>query len=232
MNKNQATKIAQHFNLGNILAIPQKVEGGLCHLMWKIHTDQGHYAVKQLNPTIMSKPDIHAAYELTKHIARQFTQQGIPVATALLQGNKSLITVEDQSFIVYKWVDGSTLDMEVASPEHAKKIASILARIHAVNLSTPELNKPEWDTHSNEHFTELNDKATAACLSFSSNFTTCLDSLLSWNDKYQQAIPSLASNAVVSHGDLDQKNVLWQGNDCILIDWESARAGIYINILI
>jgi hypothetical protein len=47
MNIYQAQKIAQHFHLGNIIANPKKVEGGLCHLMWRINTDTGDYAVKQ-----------------------------------------------------------------------------------------------------------------------------------------------------------------------------------------
>ena len=40
----------------------------------------------------------------------------------------------------------------------------------------------------------------------------------------QDTIPLLKKQIVVSHGDLDQKNVLWDKNDKpILIDWECAR---------
>ncbi len=53
MNNKQVQKIAELFNLGDIIAAPKKVEGGLLHLMWHISTDKGEYAVKQLNPSIM-----------------------------------------------------------------------------------------------------------------------------------------------------------------------------------
>ena len=42
------------------------------------------------------------------------------------------------------------------------------------------------------------------------------------NDAYQKAISTLETHVTVSHGDLDQKNVLWDSNNNpILIDWES-----------
>ena len=44
------------------------------------------------------------------------------------------------------------------------------------------------------------------------------------NDSYQSAIPLLKEDTVVTHGDLDQLNVLWDKADQpILIDWESVR---------
>ena len=43
------------------------------------------------------------------------------------------------------------------------------------------------------------------------------------NQAYQNAIPTLKTHTIVSHGDLDQKNVLWDSSDNpILVDWESA----------
>jgi thiamine kinase-like enzyme len=42
--------------------------------------------------------------------------------------------------------------------------------------------------------------------------------------RQQEAREILSQCAVISHGDLDQKNVLWSaGGEPILIDWESAR---------
>jgi thiamine kinase-like enzyme len=59
---------------------------------------------------------------------------------------------------------------------------------------------------------------------FSSKLNENLGNLLGANQKYHSAIDVLKENTVVSHGDLDQKNVLWDSeNNPILIDWESAR---------
>ncbi|MGE0207183.1 MAG: phosphotransferase, partial [Candidatus Babeliales bacterium] len=50
------------------------------------------------------------------------------------------------------------------------------------------------------------------------------DILLDINENYINAIDILRGNIVISHGDLDQKNVMWTDeNQPLLIDWESAR---------
>ena len=48
--------------------------------------------------------------------------------------------------------------------------------------------------------------------------------ILSANDTYLATIPLLRSNYVLTHGDLDQLNVIWDtAGQPILIDWESTR---------
>ncbi|MBX3708737.1 MAG: phosphotransferase [Gammaproteobacteria bacterium] len=43
-------------------------------------------------------------------------------------------------------------------------------------------------------------------------------------DHYLAAVPLLLEDTIVSHGDLDQLNVLWDtAGQPILIDWESVR---------
>ncbi len=49
------------------------------------------------------------------------------------------------------------------------------------------------------------------------------NNILVANEAYQNAMPTLKTHIIVSHGDLDQKNILWDiDNNPILIDWESA----------
>lgn len=44
------------------------------------------------------------------------------------------------------------------------------------------------------------------------------------NTAYQHTLPLLKRKCIVSHGDLDKKNVLWDHSDApILIDWECTR---------
>jgi thiamine kinase-like enzyme len=48
------------------------------------------------------------------------------------------------------------------------------------------------------------------------------------NTAFQNTVSLLKTQIVVSHGDLDQKNVLWNKNNSpILIDWECAQAKSY-----
>jgi thiamine kinase-like enzyme len=49
-----------------------------------------------------------------------------------------------------------------------------------------------------------------------------IDQLYDWNAKANHATKLLASNTVISHGDLDSKNVMWDKDTPILIDWEAS----------
>lgn len=48
--------------------------------------------------------------------------------------------------------------------------------------------------------------------------------------RYNRSLPVLNSESVLSHGDIDQKNVLWnQDNSPTVIDWEAAG---YVNPMV
>jgi thiamine kinase-like enzyme len=49
-----------------------------------------------------------------------------------------------------------------------------------------------------------------------------IDKLKDWNALTKSSAKLLASDMVISHGDLDPKNVMWNQDNPILIDWESA----------
>jgi fructosamine-3-kinase len=70
LNITQAEQLCNLLDLGKIIAKPTKVNGGLLHKMWHVKTANKSYAVKELNPDIMSKNNIKQEYELTEEIAR------------------------------------------------------------------------------------------------------------------------------------------------------------------
>ena len=49
MNQDAFTEICKRLSLGVSLGKPDKVYGGLLHLMWRINTMQGSYAIKQIS---------------------------------------------------------------------------------------------------------------------------------------------------------------------------------------
>jgi Ser/Thr protein kinase RdoA (MazF antagonist) len=117
-----------------------------------------------------------------------------------------------------------SIDKDEVSIKHAKKIAVILAKMHLINLSLPEITKLKYETPSNDIIIGLLDKSLEASLPFASQLQEAKALILNINTKYEQTIPLLNQFLVISHGDLDPKNVLWdQNSDPILIDWESAR---------
>ena len=194
-------------------------------LMWKINTTNGSYAIKQLAPVIDLKSErIITKYELTETIAYQFTQKGIPAVSALEKSGKHLIIIESTGYLVYPWVEGSTLGRNEISETHAIKIAEVVAKLHSINLNVPEIEPPRFDIHSNDRIIEALDRAMSFKCSFAKNLKEKQSLLLSVNDFYLAAIPLVKEHTVVTHGDLDQLNVLWnKEGQPILIDWESAR---------
>ncbi len=204
--------------------LPQRVYGGLLHKMWYLKCNGSQFAVKQLNSSIQLTEEVKSQYELTEEIAFQFSQRTIPAVHALKLENNYLILSEDEAFLVYPWITAKALDKDAISEAHALKIATFLAKIHHINLNVPQLSAQEFDIHPNEKISVLIDQSASQNLVFKEQLRNNQRVIIELNDLYQKAIPILQGSSVVSHGDLDQKNVLWDTNDApFLIDWESAR---------
>ncbi len=235
MNWNCITEICKRFDLGSLTTQPTRVSGGLLNLMWRADTDSGVYAIKQLSKHIDLKNDnIRNNYELTEDIAYHFSQQDIRAISALIKEGKHLIMVEDSGFLVYPWLEARGFDNTWISKHHALQISAIIAKMHLINLKinlkVVEASEAELGIHishrinESDRISELINKAANLDYSFTMDLQKNEKNLLTINNLYQNAIPVLKESSVISHGDLDQKNVLWDGSDRpILVDWESAR---------
>lgn len=223
MNHDHLNHLSQHFNLGQPVKPPERVYGGLLHIMWRLDTDKGSYAIKQLSKNIDLKNErVIKNYELSERIASRFVSHGIPGICAIAQFGKYLFMIDGTGFLVYPWVNARALDQHVVSEPHALKIATILAKMHCLNLDEPEITHPELYTYTKEKILELINKAESFNCPFAENLRKNQNNILAANESYQKAIPILKTHLMVSHGDLDQKNVLWDSsNNPILIDWES-----------
>lgn len=193
--------------------------------MWRVDANQGRYAIKELSPDIdLLSADIIHNYELTEQIATTFSQHDIPAVAALKYAGKYLTLVDGKGFLVYPWVEGKALKSDQVTSTHAIKIARLLAKMHRIHLVIPELTEPALPVHSNDELLELIHGASAQEVPFAKSLEESAQALVDCNEKYQQAITPLKSQLVISHGDLDVKNVLWNADgEPILIDWESAR---------
>ncbi len=224
MNQKHLKHLSKHFNLDQQVQTPERIHGGLLHIMWSLDTDKGSYAIKQLSKDIdLKNQQIIKNYELSEEIASRFVAQGIPGVCAIAQSGKYLFMIDETGFLVYPWVNAKALDQHAVSEPHALKITTILAKMHCLNLDEPEITQPEFYTHTNQKILELLDRAESFTCPFATNLRKNQKNILAANEAYQNAIPILKTGIIVSHGDLDQKNVLWDNsNNPIIIDWESA----------
>lgn len=225
MNSNQVEAICEHFDLGTILNQPKRVYGGLLHTMWRFNNMTGIYAVKQLSENInLNDSWVIENYNLTEKIASRFIQKDIPAICAIERSGHYLLVIDGVGFLVYPWNIAKTLDKDAISESQALQIPVILARMHDINLNIPEILSPQFDTHTNDHLVALVKKAYECQCPFYEVLKDNLSTLLEANTIYHQAIEILRKHFVVSHGNLDQKNVLWdEESNPTLIDWESAR---------
>lgn len=223
MNIQHLKKIADQFQF-KLTEPPEQVSAGPGggHLCWKVKSDELTYFIKQLDPSLDANDEkvIHR-YELCESVALRFAQQGIHAVCAIRNGEKTVIVIESNAYLVYPWIEGHTL-MEI-SAKNAVKIAEILARIHVINLDVPEL-EPKWDIHTNDEIIASIEKAISREKSLSETLRNNQATIISMNDRYLSAIPILKEKTVVTHGDIFPHNVIWQSPDQpFLIDWEAIK---------
>ena len=225
MNHSQLINLCNAFELGTPINAPTKIHGGLLHKMWRIKTDKFSCAIKQLSTDIdLRNEAITKNYNLTEEIASRFSGLEIPAISAIKQAGRYLSIIDNTGFLIYPWVDAQLLPSDKVSEYHALKIAEILARMHRINLDVPTMAEPAFDVHTNESLAALVQKSNTYHCPFADALTELQHDINTINLAYQDRMHHLKNQIVVGHGDLDQKNVLWDGKDNpILIDWECAR---------
>ncbi|MEI6791089.1 MAG: phosphotransferase, partial [Myxococcaceae bacterium] len=195
------------------------------NLMWRLETKTGVYAIKQLSKDIdLSNRAVRNYYELTETIAYHFSKQGIPAISAMGKRGHHLFEVGGIYFLVYPWVYAKAISKELISEQERLKIANMMAKMHLINIDIPNLSNPGLDNCSTERLLELIDRAKTYHCTFSKDLLVNKSSLVAMNNASQIALEVLNETLVVSHGDMDPKNVLWDSLDNpVLIDWECAR---------
>jgi Ser/Thr protein kinase RdoA (MazF antagonist) len=223
MNSGQLAYLCERFQLGATLREAQPVTGGLIHRMWRIETTEGSFAVKQLNPEIISQPGLYDRYRQTEQIATVMAAQGVPAVPALTRADGPVQDIDDMSVLVYPWIDGSALSPGPANLAQAGQIGAVLGQMHTLRLEIPGLEIPTWRVFRDDDWVLLARRAIERALPWAERLRDMLRDIRWWNGLAQEADKRLWNTLVVSHRDLDQKNVLWQdGARFAIVDWESA----------
>jgi thiamine kinase-like enzyme len=226
MNTTHLNLLCERMGLGSSLNTAiTRIYGGLLHIMWRLNTNKGSYAIKQLSKDIdLENEQVIKNYEMSEQIASCFIAQGIPGVCAIFQSQKHLFIIDGSAYLVYPWVNAKALGKNEINEDHALIIARLLAKMHLMNLHIEGIGEPEFDIHDSKYLTDLIKQSTQMQLSFAEILNSNRFTLLEINENYLGSIEILKKHTVISHGDLDQKNVLWTDKkQPLLIDWESAR---------
>lgn len=224
MNKENVSKICNAFGLGQVQNGPTPVSGGLIHRMYKINTIDGAFAIKELNAEIMKRDGIKEVYIQSEKISAIVKSKQIHAVTALLLNHSTpLLEIDGMIVMVFPWVEGKTLTSDQVIPEHTKKIGSMLAGIHTANIQCMEQSIPEISSISNKQWQAHVKSGLNLQLPWAKAANENLSHLITWSEASREAKQQLNKNLVISHRDLDVKNVLWTPNEePVLIDWEGA----------
>lgn len=213
--------ICRHSGLGELMNSPTPISGGLLHRMYAVETTTGKYAVKLLNPNIMIRQTAMQNYINSEKISSLVSKE-IPALPAEKKDGNIVQNVNGQFYLVFKWIEGITLAQEKIDENHCRKIGQILAAIHQTDFSELEMTHEGTDNVPLTDWEFYLQKGKEENAEWVELLLKNLQNLKDWNSSAAMASDYLTSNMVLSHRDLDPKNVLWNHYNPVLIDWESA----------
>ena len=214
-------KFCERYDLGKIKNI-SRLFGGLMHKIFKVETDKGIYCIKVLNSEVMARKEAFNNFVVSESIANLAKQNGIPASSALNMEGNYLTKLDDIYYMVFDFVDGKILKDENITIEHCKKIGNILAHIHSLDYKEIGL-KPNvvkykrlynWESYiDNPNFDKMSYKNV-----YLKNYKKYNSILKRANERFNES----NKNQAICHSDMDPKNVIWNKDNPIIIDWECA----------
>ncbi|MBY6036915.1 phosphotransferase [Fictibacillus nanhaiensis] len=216
--------MCQRSHLGELVNT-DLISGGLLHRMYAVETTKGKYAIKLLNPQIMLRPTAMRNYINSEKIANCLSDI-IPAIPAKIINGNFLKKVDNQFYLVFDWMEGESLKPNQISNVHCGKIGAILAKIHKAECSELSIVNDKFDFSQSTNWNYYLEKGKENRSEWVELLHENLNNLKEWNLTAIRASEFLSSNMVISHRDLDTKNVMWNLDNPVLIDWEAAG---YIN---
>lgn len=224
-NKN-IEKLVIKTNTGTCIKEINKVSGGLSHRMYKVSTDKGIYAIKELNSGVMKRTEAFSNFIFSEKVAEIVKHNKITAIGAMKVNNDIITKIDDSYYMIFEWLDGRILNADEITEKHCEIIGEILAKIHNIDFTEIEDEKRknidleyfEWNKYCN--LAEKHNKVYTNLLKEN------IDLLYKLNEKSIKALEYANENLIISHTDLDRKNVMWQEYNPFIIDWEASG---YIN---
>lgn len=220
----QIYELCKTFGIGNVIGEPVEVKGGLLHKLYRVTTDKGEYAVKCLNPSIMKRGCALNNMINSEKISAILGSKVPAIMAKEIHGNHVHL-FEEQYFMIFSWLDGKSIFPPEIKEEHCHIIGNVLGKIHSLDISVPGLVL-KCEAHPLFEWKEYLAMGRKEKSIWISGYEEALEDIMNWNRKVLKAQAELSEDQVISHRDLDPKNVMWQGSNPYLIDWEAAG---YVN---
>ncbi|WP_344147570.1 phosphotransferase family protein [Kribbella yunnanensis] len=190
-------------HLGTPVGPITRVHGGYANRMYRLDTDQGSFAVKELNLADRRSP-YHV--EDVFRFERAAFAAGIPMAEPISA---------DRNTLVHRWVEGEKVPEAPVSAAYAFEIGEILARLHALNVEWPhgpveEPTPGDWR--------ELAERAVTSGQPWADELACRVETFLAIA-QFVDTCPR-PGPVVLTHKDIQPWNLLAQDGRPVVLDWE------------
>ena len=217
-------KLCQSYHLGKLKGEPEMITGGLMHRMYHVSTDQGEYAVKLLNPDIMKRPEA-LQNMINSETVSNALKDVVPLVAAKCFDGKCIIELDGSFYVIFDWIEGKSVFGPDISESHCAQVGRILGRIHAANIKVDSIEKSR-DIRGVYDWKLLLEKAEQCNAECCSVLQENLVDIMRWDNHVVSALSEVSQDQVISHRDLDPKNIMWKNDELYIIDWEAAG---YVN---
>lgn len=225
------TQLTTDWSLGSPICPPQPVSGGYMHKMFRLDTTAGSYAVKLLNPEVMSRPAALSNYQKAEALESVLERHGLPIVAAMSHDGSKMQCIQGQYYYLFPWVEHQALPWDAISVGHCRTIGGLLAKLHnlpcgeiAPETSGPDLFSFDWQA--------MAQQTQKHCPELAATLAAALPLLEEAQASYNDAVNALPSIHCICNADMDSKNVLWQGSDPLMIDLECLEIGNPVNDLV
>ncbi len=225
----RAQDVAEVFGLGQARAELRAVPGGHVHRMWRLDTDRGSYAVKEMNrqdnPEWM--PWLQAAWrlELAAWGARIRMPEPVPPPSG---GVVAEVPVEDAppaTVRVHRWVNGRSISQPIDGVV-GNWAGRTLAALHSLAMpAEPRWAFPPTGTTEATRWQDLVDLSKDAGAEWAGDLSALAPVVEEIYDLTQIAATRWLPD-LLTHADLRAKNVLVAATGPVLVDWDMAAAKV------
>ena len=216
--KETLEKLIKQCRLGNLTGDITLVSGGLMHRMYKVQTEQGVYAMKHLNPSIMKRPQARDNYKTAETLEAVLETAGIPIVPAMTLLGRKMQELDGNFFYIYRWQQGSITDWNNITKEQCRKAGETLGRIHAIDAKPAE---ELFEADFREYVRLSKEKKSPIAEILSENLAL----LTNAQNKLNEARRSLPALQSICDDDMDPKNVMWYEGNPYVIDLECLSYG-------
>ncbi|WP_203758620.1 phosphotransferase family protein [Cellulomonas chitinilytica] len=190
-------------HLGTPVGPMVRVDGGFAHRTYRLDTDRGSFAVKELNLDDRRRT---SPVEDVLRFERAAFAAGIPMPEPISAGPRTL---------VHRWVVGERVPEAPVSRAFAFEIGEILARLHALDVPWDDMTVEE---PAPRDWPELAERAVATGQPWAGELTDHVETFLAIADLIDTC--ERPGPAVLSHRDIHPWNLLAREGRPVVLDWE------------